>query len=153
MKKFVAILVVLIFSLSVFSVLDAEAKSANERITKFTVNSNIYYVDDVKYKFGANEKVVPLIKNGAVYIPARTIPNWYGTPNSYKSGQFRIVAKNRTTIFDTHKKKIYVNGRQFTTLQSFNFEGKLYFPIGRVANAVEQPLIRNGNTITIGHTK
>jgi Copper amine oxidase N-terminal domain len=153
MKKFAAFLVVLTLSLSAFSVPDAEAKPANERILNFTVDSNIYYVDDVKYNFGANEKVVPLIKNGSVYVPARTIPNWFGTPNSYNSGQFRIVAKNRTTIFDTHKKKIYINGRQFTTLQSFIFEGKLYLPIGRVANAVEQPLVRDGNAITIGHTK
>ncbi|MFS0783730.1 hypothetical protein [Bacillus sp. 1P06AnD] len=152
MKKIVAILVVLTLSLSVFSVLHAEAKPANERVLKLTVNSHIYYVDDVKY-IGGNEKVVPLIRNGAVYVSARTLPNWFGTPSSYKSGQFRIVAKNRSTLFDTHKKKIYINGRQFTTLHSFIFEGKLYLPIGRVADAVEQPLLRNGNAITIGHTK
>jgi hypothetical protein len=152
MKKFAAVFAVLILSLSAL-VPNAEAKPANERNLNFTVNSNIYYVEDVKYNFGANEKVVPLIKNGSVYVPARTIPNWYGTPNSYKSGQFRIVAKNRTTIFDTHKKKIYINGRQFTTLQFFFYEGNLYLPIGRVADAVEQPIVRNGDAITLGHTK
>lgn len=153
MKKSLTFIFVLMLSLSSLSVPDAQAKPANERILKLTVNSHIYYVDDVKYDFGANEKVVPLIKNGSVYVPARTIPNWFGTPNSYKSGQFRIVAKDRTTIFDTHKKKIYINGRQFTTLESFVFEGNLYLPIGRVADAVEQPLVRNGNSITIGQMK
>lgn len=147
------VLVVFIFSLSVFSVPDAEAKPANERVLKLTVNSNTYYIEDVKYTFGGNEKVVPLIRNGSVFVPARTIPGWFGTPLSYKSGQFRIVAKNRTTLFDTHKKKIYINGRQFTTLESFIFEGKLYLPVGRIADAVEQPIVRNGNSITIGNIK
>lgn len=153
MKKFVTVLVVLILSLSSFSALEAKAKPANERVLQFTVNSNAYLVEGVTYDWGGNKKIVPLLRNGSVYIPARTLPNWFGTPGSYKAGQFRIVAKNKTTIFDTHKKKIYINGRQFTTLQSFIHEGQLYLPIGRVADAVEQPLVRNGNSITVGSTK
>lgn len=128
-------------------------KETNNEVTSVVikVNENVITVDGEEQRLSPNNKVVALLKNNSIYIPARAIADVFGATSSYKNGIYTIISGKRVTKFNTYTNKAYCNGKLASSaIDAFYNEGALYLPAGILGKGLNKSLKRDGDTLTIG---
>lgn len=121
------------------------------RLVLLEANNKMMTVNGAKKQIDNDTKVVPLIKNGSIYAPARLVADQFGATSTYKNNIYIIVIGNQTTTFNMNTNKAYINGKLASSaINAFYHQGRLYLPVGIIGKGLNKTVRRDGNTVAIG---
>ncbi|MGM9945971.1 MAG: stalk domain-containing protein, partial [Lysinibacillus sp.] len=114
-------------------------------------NNTVMTVDGKEKQMDIDPKVTPIIIDGTVYAPLRSIVEQFGAIPTYKDGIYNINFGNQTTSVNIFTNEAYINNALVASeVNSFYHQGYLYLPVDLIAKALNKTTLYECEKVAIG---
>ena len=114
-------------------------------------NNSVLRADGKEKQMDSDSEVTPLMIDGTVYAPLRSIVEQFGVIPTYKNGIYTINLGNQTTSVNIVTNEAYINDMLVASdVNSFYHKGYLYLPVDLIAKALNKTALYEGEKIALG---